>query len=195
MNASQGPITVILRRYNAGDQEAFNELIRLVYVELERTARAYLQHENQGLTLDTHGLVHEVYLKLMKEQGIVWNDRKHFFVVAARAMRRFLCDYARRKRAEKRGGVQEPLTVTALNGLRVAGDRNQEDDLHLLLSLDKALNALEEHDARLTRLVELRYFYGLSIRETADVMESSPATVKRQWQVARHVLQEVLRPS
>jgi RNA polymerase sigma factor (TIGR02999 family) len=176
-----GVITRLLLKWRAGDEAAFAELMELVYRDLRVRAEAYLRRERAGHTLQPTGLVHETYLKLVGEAGIPWSDRAHFFAVAARAMRQILVDHARRRTAAKRGGAAERVTLTNLPA--EAGGTSVD-----LLALDAALERLAALDPLQARLVELRYFGGLTIEETAEVLGSSPATVKRSWSSARAFL-------
>lgn len=176
-----GDVTRLLVKWRAGDEAAFRELMELVYHELRRRADAYLRRERTNHTLAPTGLVHETYLKLVGEAGIPWTDRAHFFAVAARAMRQILVDRARRRSAAKRGGAAERVTLSNLPA------REGEMSVNLV-ALDAALERLAALDPVQARLVELRYFGGLTIEETADVLGSSPATVKRAWASARAFL-------
>jgi RNA polymerase sigma factor (TIGR02999 family) len=169
-----GAVTRLLLKWRAGDEAAFHDLMELVYRDLRRRADAYLRRERSNHTLAPTGLVHETYLKLVGEAGIPWSDRAHFFAVAARAMRQILVDHARKRSAAKRGGAAERVT---LSNLAARGDVSAD-----LVALDAALDPVQ------ARLVELRYFGGLTIEETADVLGSSPATVKRAWASARAFL-------
>ncbi len=163
----------------------------LIYDELYQLAQMYRVRERAGLTLDTRAIVHEAYLRLIGDFEISWKSRKHFYVIAARAMRRVLCDYARMHKAAKRGGGMLILTVTTLANLfKQQGE--PENHLHLILSMEEALIQLEQKDPHLARLVELRFYYGLTIRETAEVLESSPRSVNRNWQIARRFLFKML---
>ncbi len=174
-------MTRLLLKWRAGDEAAFRELMELVYGDLRRRADAYLRRERANHTLVPTGLVHETYLKLVGDADIPWSDRTHFFAVAARAMRQILVDHARRRSAAKRGGAAERVTLT---NLPAPGGEMSAD----LVALDAALEKLAVLDPVQARLVELRYFGGLTIEETADVLGSSPATVKRAWASARAFL-------
>lgn len=174
-------MTRLLLKWRAGDEAAFGELMELVYRDLRRRADAYLRRERTNHTLAPTALVHETYLKLVGESGIAWSDRVHFLAVAARAMRQILVDHARRRSAAKRGGEAERVTLTNLPA--PGGEMNVD-----LVALDAALERLAALDPVQARLVELRYFGGLTIEETADVLGSSPATVKRAWASARAFL-------
>jgi RNA polymerase sigma factor (TIGR02999 family) len=176
-----GAVTRLLLKWRAGDESAFHELMELVYRDLRRRADAYLRHERADHTLAPTGLVHEAYLKLVGEAHLPWSDRAHFFAVAARAMRQVLVDHARRRAAAKRGGAVERVTLHDAPGK----DAGPAADL---VALDAALVRLAELDPDQARLVELRYFGGLTIEETAEALGSSPATVKRSWASARAFL-------
>jgi len=150
----------------------------LVYNELRRLADHYLRQERQDHTLQPTALVHEAYLKLIDQTRVDWQNRAHFFGVAAQVMRRILVDHARRHRASKRGGFQQKLTLDE------AIDYSQSRDVDLV-ALDDALNALARLDARQSRIVELRFFGGLTIEETAEALDIAPATVKVDWSMAK----------
>lgn len=176
--------TRLLLRWNQGDQRAVDELLPLVYDELRKLARGYLNRERPGHTLQSTALVHEAYLRLV-DQNTDWQSRAHFFGVAAQIMRRILVDHARARGAAKRG---EGLKVTLDEGMAVAEQRSVD-----VLELDRALDGLYAIDAQQGKVVELRYFAGLSIEETAEVLSISPATVKRDWTVAKAWLARAMR--
>jgi RNA polymerase sigma factor (TIGR02999 family) len=179
-------ITDLLNRWHGGDGAAFDELMPLVYSELRAMAAGLLRGERPGHLLETGALVHEAYLRLVDQTRINWQGRAHFFGAAARVMRRVLVDQARRRLADKRGaGAAHESLDTALT---IAF----EPDLDVL-ALNEALDRLIETDAELAQLVELRYFAGLTIDETAELLGSSPPTVKRDWSVARAWLARQLR--
>ena len=171
------PVTDLLLAWSGGDEKARDELVGAVYAELRRRAGAYLRHERPGHTLQPTALVHEVYLRLVDQRSIRWESRSQFFGLAAQLMRRILVDHARARSAGKRGGGLMPVTFDE----EVAGPGAGVD----VAALDDALLALAALDARQGRVVELRYFGGLSIEETAEVLGLSPATVKREWTMAR----------
>ena len=181
-----GEITRLLASIGEGDRHALNRLIPVVYTELRALAHRQLAHIRPGDTLQTTALVHEAYFKLLGTARPEWHDRKHFFAVASRAMRQITVDYARRQGAQKRGGDTPPLTLDE-ERLPVA-DRAPE-----LVLLDQALTELESLSERPARVVELRFFGGLSVEETAAVMDLSERTVKREWQKARAFLFDALR--
>ena len=172
-------VTRLLVQWADGDRQAMEELLPLVYDELRRLARSYLHRENPGHTLQSTALVHEAYLRLVDQRSSQWEGRAHFYAIASRVMRQVLVDYARRDAAARRGGKSRKLTLSE------AGDVAAPSEGMDFLALDGALNTLAAVDPRQARLVELRYFGGLTIEETAEVMNLSPATVKREWTVAR----------
>lgn len=169
-------VTALLRDWSGGDRQALERLMPLVYGELRRLAASYLRRERPDHTLQPTALVNEAYLRLVDQRSVSWANRAHFFGIAAQLMRRILVDHARRRQAAKRAAVYR---VTATAG-SPSGDRAPE-----LLALDGALSDLEKLDARQARIVELRFFAGLTVEETAEVTGVSPATVKREWRTAR----------
>jgi RNA polymerase sigma factor (TIGR02999 family) len=171
-------VTELLRSWRQGDAAALDRLIPLVHGELRRVARAHFRREQPGHTLQATALVHEVYLRLVTLDRITLNDRTHFFVVAARLMRQVLVDHARRRRAEKRGRA---ATMMSLDEVSPVSSTPIVD----VLDLDQALDALSSRDARQCRVVELRYFAGLSIDETAEAIGVSTASVEREWTIAK----------
>lgn len=171
-------VTRLLLNWRGGDSQALGALTPLVYDELRRIARRYLQQERPGHTLQSTALVHEAYLKLI-DQDVSWQNRAHFFGIAAQFMRRILVDHARAKQADKRGGANA-CRVTLVEGI-AAAEQSEVD----LVALDSALTRLAAIDPQQGRIIELRFFAGLSIEETAEVLEISPATVKRDWAMAR----------
>jgi len=171
-------VTQILLRWQQGDPEALNSLMPLVYDELRRLASGYLKREYGERTLQTTGLVHEAYLRLVDQADVDWKNRAHFFGVAAHLMRQILVDHARRRQAGKRGGGGLKISLNDRIGKRDARDLD-------LLALDEALDRLSAMDAQQARIVELRYFSGLNVEETAEALQVSPATVKREWHSAR----------
>lgn len=173
-----GEVTALLLRWQAGDEGALERLAPLVYDELLRVARRQLRRERKGHSLDATGLVHEVYLRLVDQRRATWQNRSQFYAVASRMARRVLLNYARHRQAQKRGG--EATRVTLMEADAAASPREVD-----LIDLDRALQRLGELDPEQERLVELRFFGGLSVEETADAMGCSPATVKRDWQAAR----------
>ena len=170
--------TQLLRAWASGDSEALEELTPRVYRELRRMAARLLRNERPGFSLQSTDLVHEAYLRLVNARELEWQHRAHFFAVSATLMRRILLDRARRRAASKRGGKQEPLDLTRT--LDIAQTKARQ-----LVALDDALNALAEVDPRKSRIVELRFFGGLSVKETAEVVKVSSDTVMRDWKMAR----------
>jgi RNA polymerase sigma factor (TIGR02999 family) len=185
LDAASSPVTELLHRWSDGDVVAQEQLIPLVYNELRRIAKRCLAAQPHN-TLQSTALVHEAYLRLVGN-SIRWEDRVHFFALAAQLMRRILVDHSRMKRAQKRGG--DSVTLVLDENLAVSAERELD-----LIALDDALNALAAIDERQARLVELRFFVGLSIEETAHALEVSPATVKREWAKASlWLLQQIRR--
>lgn len=178
MVATSSSITDLLLRWSKGDSAAREKLIPLVYDELRRLARQCLARQLHNHTLQSTALVHEAYLRLVGNSSVRWNDRVHFFAVAAQLMRNILVDHARAKNAKKRGGGN--LTLTLNEDVALSRERSVD-----LIALDNALNSLAAVDERQCRIVELRFFAGLSIDETSEALEISPATVKREWATAR----------
>jgi len=184
--AASNPVTDLLLRWSDGDVAAREQLIPLVYNELRRIAKRCLAAQPHN-TLQSTALVHEAYLRLVGG-SVRWENRVHFFAMAAQLMRRILVDHSRMKRAQKRGG--DAVTLVLDESLAVSAERELD-----LVALDDALNTLGEIDERQARLVELRFFAGLSIEETAHALEISPATVKREWATARLWLLQQIRRS
>ena len=178
-------ITGLLRAWRAGDGRAFDALVPLVYDELRRVAHGQLGRERQGHTLGTTAVVHEAYFKLAGQKRVEWADRSHFFAVATQAMRRILVDYARRYRAEKRGGALERVSLS--DAMLV------EERADYLIALDEALCELAAVDERLGRVVECRFFGGLTEEETAQVLGVTARTVRRDWTRAKGWLNQALR--
>ncbi len=179
MSAGASPdVTRLLLNWSKGDQAALEELMPLIYGELRRLASAYLRRERPNHTLQSTALVHEAFMRLVNQQEVHWHSRAHFFAIAAQMIRRILVDHARSQRAEKRGSGAVKLELDAALAIPL------KTDVDLVL-LNDALDRLAEMDPRQSRLVELRFFTGLSIEETAQVMQLSPATIKREWNAAR----------
>jgi RNA polymerase sigma factor (TIGR02999 family) len=171
-------LTGLLRDWSEGDREALDKLTPLVYDELRRLAHHYISQERPGHTLQTTALVHEAYIRLAGQKNVHWQDRAHFFAVCAQVMRHILVDHARRRQYAKRGGDARQVTLgeeTAMTPERAAE----------LIALDEALDRLAALDPRKGRIVELRYFLGLSIEETAEALNVSPVTVRRDWRAAK----------
>jgi RNA polymerase sigma factor (TIGR02999 family) len=181
-----GDITGLLASIGEGDRDALNRLFPIVYAELRALAHRRLARIRPGDTLQTTALVHEAYLKLLGAARPEWHDRRHFFAVASRAMRQITVDYARTQAAQKRGGHAPVLSLDEQQ-LPIA------DRAHELVLLDGALTELEALSARPARVVELRFFGGLSVEETASALDISERTVKREWQKARAFLFDALQ--
>ncbi|MFN0179084.1 MAG: sigma-70 family RNA polymerase sigma factor [Gemmatimonadales bacterium] len=178
-----GEITSILRAASHGNKAAFDQLLPLVYPELNRLAHARLRAEREGHTLTTTALVHEAYLKLVDQNRVDWKNRSHFFAVASEAMRRILIDYAKRHRADKRGGGAIHITLeTAASAEPAPFSDDQADEL---LALDDALTRLEGFNPEGAKVVQYRFFAGLSNVEVAEVMGTSERTVRRVWTIAK----------
>ncbi len=171
-------VTILLDNWSKGDQNALDQLTPVVYDELRRLAASYMRRERQDHTLQSTALVNEAYLKLVDQKNVVWQNRAHFFGIAAQMIRRILVDHARAHKAEKRGGGAGVLSLDEAIGVP------EKRDIEIL-SLNDALTRLSELDPQQGRIVELRFFTGLSIEETAEVVGVSPATVKREWAAAR----------
>jgi len=176
--SSSVEISRLLRAWGDGDQAALNQLTPLVYAELHQIAHRHMRQQLPGQTLQTTALVNEAYLRLVDVEGVRWQDRTHFFAVSAQIMRRILVDAARARLADKRGGR---LPHVYLDESTDASPQSSED----LITLDDALNALEEMDPRKARVVELRFFAGLSVEQTAEALNISAPSVKRDWKLAK----------
>jgi len=179
-------LTQLLRDWNAGRVEARDELLGLVYDPLRAIAERHLYREREGHTLQPTALVHELYLKLVEQRQVGWNDRTHFFAVAAQVMRRILVDHARRRNSDKRGGAQLPVTITA--ALEVFAAEENFD----VVALDLAMENLAAIFPQQAKMVELRFYGGLTIDETAEALGISAATVSREWTMARAWLRRAL---
>ena len=182
-------VTELLRAWRAGDAQASDSLVRLVYDELRRQARLVLRREGDGHTLQPTALVHEAWLRLGDQRDARWESRTQFFAVAAQMMRRVLLDHARTRRALKRGGGAVQLSLAG-----AGADKDGRLDAVELIALDDALTRLAAIDPEKARLVDLRYFAGLSIPEVAELLGVSTATVSREWAVARMWLRRELEP-
>jgi len=178
MSPPSYPVTELLARWSEGDLSARDALVPLVYDELRRIARRCLVSQGSGHTLQPTALVHEAYLRLVRRDSVNWRDRVHFFAMSAQMMRQILIDYARKAAAAKRGGTAVTLV------LEDAPDPAQKTNLDLI-ALDDAMKQLASFDPRQCKIVELRFFGGLSIEETAEMVDISPATAKREWATAR----------
>jgi RNA polymerase sigma factor (TIGR02999 family) len=171
------PITALLLAWGAGDERALDQLVPVVYAELHRMAHRHLRREPHR-SLQATSLVNELYVRLVDAQAVKWHDRAHFFAISSRLMRRILVDAARRRHVRKRGGGANPVTLDEAQ--LVAPGRGQD-----LIALDEALDALAAFDQRKARVVEMRFFAGLSVREIAAVLEVSEDTVTRDWNFAK----------
>jgi RNA polymerase sigma factor (TIGR02999 family) len=183
-----GEITALLRQVGAGNGDAFERLVAITYREMRDRAHRQLSRARPGETLSTTALVHEAFLKLADSGRLSLRDRSHFYAVAARAMRQIIVDYARRASAKKRGGERRQALIDPADlAMPLRADE--------LVMLDEALHDLARLSERLSLVVELRFFAGLSVEETAQLLDSSPRTVKRDWQKARAFLYEAIRPT
>ena len=181
-----GEVTRLLEELGRGSTGALDRLVPILYNELRQIARRHMRGERLDHTLDTTALVHEAYVKLVGLDRMHWQNRAHFLAVAAQAMRRVLVDYAVGRRTQKRGGARQRVALEDM-----PADRQQP--IEMLLALDAALRRLESVDDRLTRVVECRYFGGMSVEETSQALQVSAATIKRDWSVARAWLNRELR--
>jgi RNA polymerase sigma-70 factor, ECF subfamily len=182
----EADVTGLLRAWSSGDAEALNALTPLVYAELHRRAHWHMRRENPGHTLQTTALVNEAYLRLVDMRRVSWRDRAHFFALASRVIRHVLVDAARSRRSLKRGADAAPASLD--DDLLVSTNPLAE-----IIALDDALRALTVVDERKNKVVELRFFGGLTVEETAEVLSVSPETVKRDWKLARAWLRRELR--
>lgn len=187
MDMTDRDVTGLLGDLSGGRPEAMEELMPIIYDELRLMAHRHLRNERDGHTLSTTALVHESYFKLVNVERVKWQDRAHFFAMASRSMRRILIDYARTRGREKRGGDMKRVSIQM--AFHVAEDSTED-----LLALDDALTRLEAVNERQARIVEYRFFGGLSVKETAEALGISPASVKRDWAVTRAWLNKELGP-
>jgi RNA polymerase sigma factor (TIGR02999 family) len=182
-----GQITALLKAWSGGDERARDDLFAAVYGQLRRMARRHMRRESPGNTLQTTALVNEAYLRLVDATSVSWRDRAHFFALSAQMMRRILVDAARARTAAKRGGAARPVYLDEIPD--VSTERASE-----LLALDEALNNLSQMDPRKVKVIELRFFGGLTVEETAEVLAISPQSVMRDWRLAKvWVLRELCR--
>jgi RNA polymerase sigma-70 factor, ECF subfamily len=184
--APSAEITCLLKAWAAGDQVALDHLAPLVYAELRRMARRYMAKERLGHSLQATALVNEAFLRLVQHDNVGWQDRAHFFAVSAQIMRRILVDAARARGSEKRGGGV--VKVDLNESIDALPQRDRE-----LIALDEALDALSQFDQRMAKVVELRFFGGLSVEEIAEVLKVSGQTVMRDWRLARAWLMRKIR--
>jgi RNA polymerase sigma-70 factor, ECF subfamily len=185
MSTNSSEISLLLDQYRDGQAEAFERLMELVYDDLRRLAAWQLQTERPGHTLQPTALVHEAYLKLAGQNPVEWQNKAHFFALAAQVMRHILVDHARARQRDKRGGGQAGVAMDEALELSHPNEPG-------LVELDEALSILARQDARKSRIVELRYFGGLRIEETAEVLGISPTTVRREWTLAKAWLRREL---
>ena len=178
MDASSGDVTQLLKRVSDGDQSALDSLIPQIYDELRRLASSYLRSERIDHTLQTTALVHEAYLRLVDQQSVQWHDRNHFFAIAAQMMRRILLDHARKHTAVKRG---KSFTRISLEEAAVLSQHDPDQ----IIAVDELLTRLTSFDPQASRIFELRFFAGLSLEETADVLGLSIAKIRREWGAAK----------
>jgi RNA polymerase sigma factor (TIGR02999 family) len=186
MAADSTEINLLLYQYHNGQTEGFEKMMALVYDDLRKLAAWQLQSERRDHTLQPTALVHEVYLKLAAQNPVEWQNKAHFFALAAQVMRHILVDYARTRQREKRGGPQTKIAFE--DALKFSSPSDPE-----LIALDDALNALAGKDPRKSLIVELRYFGGLSLEETAEALDISVTTVKREWTMAKAWLRREMR--
>lgn len=188
MNPSRQEVTQLLVAWSNGDQVARDELMSVVYEELHRLAHHYMKRESPGHTLQTSALVNEAFVRLVDQRNVKWQNRAHFFGIAAQMMRRILVDYARQRRYAKRGGGAPTMSLD--EALIVSEERSAE-----VIELHEALEKLVEFDPRKSQIVELRFFGGLNIEETAEVLTVSPGTVMRDWTLAKAWLRREMNNS
>jgi RNA polymerase sigma factor (TIGR02999 family) len=186
MNSSPHQITELLKAWSHGDQSARDQVLQVVYEELRRMAHHHMRKERPGHTLQTSALVHEAYVRLVDQTDVEWQNRAHFYGIAAQTMRRILVDHARARQYAKRGGDAHPVSLD--EGAIVSEERTAE-----VIALDEALAGLAAVDQRKSQIVELRFFGGLSIEETAVVLAVSPGTVMRDWTLAKAWLRREMR--
>jgi RNA polymerase sigma factor (TIGR02999 family) len=184
---SNQDVTQLLLAWRSGDEAALDKLVPLVYEELRRLARLYMRRERAGHTLQTTALVNEAYLRLVDSSKVQWQNRAHFFAVSAQLMRRILVDFARSRNYQKRGGDLRQASFA--EALALSGEEDPD-----IVALDDALKSLADLDPRKSQVVELRYFGGLSVEETAEALNVSPETVKRDWRMAKAWLLTQLEP-
>lgn len=180
-------ITLLLNEWKQGDQEAFDKLTQYVYDDLKHRAAVYMKNQRSGHTLQTTGLVHEAFIKLIDKNEIEWKDRQHFMAIASIAMRHIIIDYARQRNRDKRGGKNENLPLEEAQYISSRG--NSQIDL---IALDEALTKLAAFDERQSKIVELKYFGDLTLEEIAGVLDISHTTVKRDWNIAKAWLRRQL---
>jgi RNA polymerase sigma factor (TIGR02999 family) len=185
--AAAGEVTRLLKAWHAGDEDAYRQVSAILYDELKRQAARCMRGERPGITLQATALVHETFMRLASAGQVAWQDRKHFLAIAARTMRRVLVDLVRAKATAKRGARAEPALLES----DIVADGPSIVDL---IALDEALETLSTFDARKVKVIELRFFAGLTVEETAEVLEVAPDTVARDWRLARAWLLQELDP-
>lgn len=188
MPANPREITELLVRWSKGSSTAFDDLVALIYPELRRLARRHMRQENPAHTLQTSALINEAYLRLVNQRDVAWQDRGHFFAVAAQVMRHILIDHARKHHVVRRGGGLQRVSLdeTAVTSHERASE---------FVALDEALTKLAVVDARKSQIVEMKFFGGLTVEEVAEVMKLSPITIKREWRAAKAWLHlEITKP-
>jgi RNA polymerase sigma factor (TIGR02999 family) len=178
MTPAPQELSQLLRAWSDGDKTAFDKLMPLVYEELRRMAKRHMDRQQVGHTLQTTALIHEAYLRLVDQSEVHWQNRAHFFGVAATAMRHILVDHARTRQAAKRGGAAQLVSLDEAGAVSV-------EQAAELVALDDALQSLAAFDQRKSQVVEMKYFGGLTVEETAEVLQVSPETVARDWRLAR----------
>ena len=178
MSEASENVTQLLVDWSSGSKQALDRLVPIVYDELRRQAARYLKRERVGHTLQTTALIHEAYLRLVDQKNVHWQNRAHFFGIAAQLMRQILVDHARTRKRAKRGGSRIRVSLNEATAVATVRDLD-------IVALDEALARLAEIDPQQSRVVELRYFSGLNVEETAEVLGISPATVKREWRIAK----------
>lgn len=181
------PITLLLAEWKQGDKDAFDKLIAYVYDDLKQRASVYMKFQRPEHSLQTTGLVHEAFIKLVDKNEIDWQDRQHFLAIASKVMRRILIDYARHRNRVKRGGKNENITFEETK--YILAEKNSQVNL---INLDEALNKLASFDERQAKIVELKYFGGLTMDEIAGILDISESTVKRDWNIAKAWLKQQL---
>jgi RNA polymerase sigma factor (TIGR02999 family) len=187
VETGRGEVTRLLQAWHAGDEDAYREVTAILYDELRRQAARCMRGERPGITLQATALVHETFMRLTGAGQVGWEDRTHFLAIAARTMRRVLVDLVRAKTTAKRGGRAEPALLDS-------GIVGEGPSFLVLIALDEALETLATFDARKARVIELRFFGGLTVEETAEVLEVAPDTVARDWRLARTWLVQQLDP-
>ena len=193
--ADHDTVSQLLLDLRAGDQDALNQLLPLVYHQLHTLAQEQRRRWTGDETLDTTALVHDAYLRLAGDSSPAWESRAHFLAVASRAMRHVLVDYAKQRRRDKRGGDRARISLEEIETALETGSDPADAGSEALIALDEALHKLEQHDARQSRIVECRFFAGMAIHETAEALGTSPATVKRGWTMAQAWLHRELARS